>query len=206
VLHVAGRKLAQGRAQNVLACERRPRHAQRHDILQLIAKPIGAARLIERRARPQRQTKRLIEQPSVEQHIHGSVGRFHLKDAQGLIPVIGDGPQNRIEIGSPIALQQGEGVGFRRLFAENQHEFVCFARPQAELRLHRTAGIQSAADPIRQSAGPQERRGFRQRSVTPDEFRPVAVQVCCRPPMSMKATRAWNSSAPGIARGQRGGL
>jgi hypothetical protein len=52
MLHIAFEELARRRAQQVLARNVGPRHAQRHHILQLIAKAIGAARLIESGARP----------------------------------------------------------------------------------------------------------------------------------------------------------
>ena len=41
-----------GGSQYVFASDRRPRNHERHDILQLIAKAVGAARLIERRPPP----------------------------------------------------------------------------------------------------------------------------------------------------------
>ncbi len=49
-----------------------------------------------------------------------------------------------------MAFQEGNGGGGRGLLAEQEPELGRCAGLQSELRLHRAAGIQAAADPIRQ--------------------------------------------------------
>ena len=69
MLHVAFLELPRGRAQDVLARNAGCRHAQRHDILQLIAKPVSAARLIKGRAPPDAAAQGLVQEPAVETRI-----------------------------------------------------------------------------------------------------------------------------------------
>ena len=52
MLHVAFDELARRRAEQMLARQRGLRDRQRHHVLQLIAKAVRAARLVECRARP----------------------------------------------------------------------------------------------------------------------------------------------------------
>ena len=66
----------------------RLRDHQRHHVLELVAKPVGAAGLIERRARPDAAGQRLVEQPAVEHDVHGAVGRPHLDRAEHVVPVL----------------------------------------------------------------------------------------------------------------------
>ena len=49
--------------------------AQRHHVLQLVAKAVGAARLIERRPRPDAAGERLVQQPVVEHDVHRAIRR-----------------------------------------------------------------------------------------------------------------------------------
>ena len=79
VLHVAFDELAAARR----AADARARasgfeHRQRHHVLELIAEAVGAARLVERRARPDAAGQRLVEQPAVEQQVHRPIRRRHL--------------------------------------------------------------------------------------------------------------------------------
>ncbi|MNW22015.1 hypothetical protein D3C71_2232560 [compost metagenome] len=46
---------------------------ERHGVLQLVAKPVGTAGLIERRAGPDATGKRLVEQPAIEHDVHRAV-------------------------------------------------------------------------------------------------------------------------------------
>ena len=66
VLDVALNELPRRGAEYMLAGDVALRHRQRHHVLELIAKAIRAARLIERRPRPDATDKRLIEQPAVQ--------------------------------------------------------------------------------------------------------------------------------------------
>ena len=46
---------------------------ERHYILKLVAKAVRAAQLIKSSARPDAARQRLIEQPPIQEHIHGSI-------------------------------------------------------------------------------------------------------------------------------------
>ena len=100
MLHVAFDELTRRGAQQVLARECRLRQRERHAVLQLVAETVGAARLVERRARPHAAGERLVEQPAVEHDIHGTVGRFHLDRAEHFVPEPDDRIQDGVEIGS----------------------------------------------------------------------------------------------------------
>src|SRR5688572_30509995 len=76
VLHIALQELATRGPQQMLASECGLRHYQRHSVLQLVAKPVSATRLIERRACPDATHERLIEQPTIEHQIHGAIRRL----------------------------------------------------------------------------------------------------------------------------------
>ena len=68
---------------------------ERHAVLQLVAKAVGAARLIERRAGPDAAGERLIEQPAVQHDVHRPIGRLHLDRAEHILPVPTDLGQTR---------------------------------------------------------------------------------------------------------------
>src|SRR5579859_6981646 len=98
MLDVALDELAGSRAQQVLACHGGLHGGQRHAVLQLVAKTIGTARLIEARACPDAAGQRLIEQPAVQHGVHRTIGRLHLDRAQHSVPVPADLRQNLVQI------------------------------------------------------------------------------------------------------------
>ena len=65
----------------------RPRDHERHHVLELVAESVGAARLVEGGARPDAAGERLVEQPAVEQQVHGAVRRRHLDGAEHVVPL-----------------------------------------------------------------------------------------------------------------------
>ena len=71
VLHIAFQELPCGRAQDVLASQVWRSVHESHDILQLVSKPVSAARLIKGRAAPDSAAEGLIKQPAVEQKVRG---------------------------------------------------------------------------------------------------------------------------------------
>ena len=95
---------------------------KRHDILQLIAESVGAARLIERRARPHPACQRLIQQPAIDENVHGAIRRLDLHGAQGLIPKVRYALQDRVEIECAVALDERDGSLRRGLLPEQEHE------------------------------------------------------------------------------------
>ena len=114
VLHVALGELPGCRAQQVFARQIGPGGGERHAVLQLVTKAVGAAGLIEGRARPNPAGERLVEQPAIEHKIHRTVGSLDLDRAQGLIPVARDVRFQGVEIGGAKGLDCGAGVLARR--------------------------------------------------------------------------------------------
>ena len=110
MLHIAFLKLAGGGAQNMVAREIPPRHQERHHILQLIAKPVSAARLIKRGAGPQPAGQRLIQKPAVEHKVHRAVGRPDLDGAQVGVPLPLHVGQERFHIRGAVAPDQTQRV------------------------------------------------------------------------------------------------
>ena len=86
-----------GRAtQQMFARQIRPRSDERHAILQLIAKSISAARLIEGRTRPDAAGQRLIQQPAIEHDVHGAVGRLDRDGVKHAAPEVSDFGEGRV--------------------------------------------------------------------------------------------------------------
>ena len=110
VLHVALSELARGRAQQMFARQIRPGCGERHAVLQLVAKTVGAAGLIERRARPNTACERLVEQPAIEHEVHRAVRRLDLDRAQSLIPAACDVRLQGVEIGCANGYDRGAGI------------------------------------------------------------------------------------------------
>ena len=170
MLNVACLELTPGGAQNVLARDLGARNDQCHDILQLIAIAVGAARLVKRGARPHPARQGLIQQPTVEKDVHGAIRCLHLHRTQGLVPVVRDRLELRVEVGRPIALDEDQGSRGGGLLAEQKPQLGFFPRPQGDRGLQGAAGIQTCADAIRQAVCVEQRRRFRERSMTADEL------------------------------------
>ena len=60
---------------------------ERHDVLQLIAESVRAARLIERRARPHAAGERLIERPAIHHRVERGLRRAHADDGEPSLPL-----------------------------------------------------------------------------------------------------------------------
>ena len=88
MLDIAFRKLTGRTQKQVLARQMRPGMDKGHRILQLIAKPESASRLVGGAAGPQAARQGLVQQPAVGQHVEGWVGRFHMDRAEGVLPVL----------------------------------------------------------------------------------------------------------------------
>ena len=69
MLLVAFDELSAGRPHQMLARQFRACEEQREHVLQLIAKPERAARLIERAARPDATADVLIQEPLIDEHV-----------------------------------------------------------------------------------------------------------------------------------------
>jgi len=106
----------------------RRRHGQRHDILQLITKSVGTARLKEGCPSPDTARQRLIQQPPIQQQVHGSIGCLHLDCAERLVPKIRHVFQDAVEIDRSVAFDQGDRVARTGRGSEQQQKVPCFVR------------------------------------------------------------------------------
>ena len=104
MLNIALDELATRGAQQLRSRQIGSRGQQRRDILQLVAKAVGAARLVEGRSRPDAAGQRLIEQPAVEHDVERAIGRPHLNHAQHRLPVALHIIEHGVEIGNAVTL------------------------------------------------------------------------------------------------------
>ena len=88
MLNVSFDKLMGGGSQQMLAHQMRLGMDQGHDVLQLIAEPERAARLVITATSPEAAGQGLIEQPAVDQDIDPRIRRFHINGAQRSLPVM----------------------------------------------------------------------------------------------------------------------
>ena len=174
VLKVALDELPGRGAQEMRARERRSRQRERHPVLELVAETVGAARLVERRACPHAAGERLVEQPAIQHEVHRPVRRSHLHRAQHIVPVVHDAAQDRIEIGGPVASDQGLRIGRGRRLAEEEDELHRLPRLELDRRLQGAAGVEAGAHPLRERRVPGQRGGMVERAVTPQKLSPVA--------------------------------
>src|SRR4051812_44640441 len=98
MLDIALGELTAGDPDKMLARQGRPDRGERHSVLELIAKSVGAARLVEARTRPEPAGDRLIEQPAVEHDVDRTVGRLDLDGTEQSFPLLADLGQRRVRI------------------------------------------------------------------------------------------------------------
>ena len=145
VLHVAFGELATGGAQQM-----RPRHfgptkGQGHAILQLIAKSVGAARLIKPGTGPDPAGQCLIQQPAVQHDIHRPVGRGDLHRGQQVGPMTLHRLQGLVKVCIPHPLDQRAGSCFAVCLTDLKNDLDHSARLQGHPALQGSAGIECGA-------------------------------------------------------------
>src|SRR5512143_2741188 len=96
----------------------RTRQTQRHDVLQLIAKPERSAYLVESGASPDPTPQGLIEQPAICHDVQPTVRRFHLNRAENTLPMFAYLLENHIQIGLSVFVYESDGVGPSRTLTE----------------------------------------------------------------------------------------
>eukprot|EP00825_Cyclidium_porcatum_P015593 TRINITY_DN18937_c0_g2_i1.p2 TRINITY_DN18937_c0_g2~~TRINITY_DN18937_c0_g2_i1.p2 ORF type:complete len:499 (+),score=45.42 TRINITY_DN18937_c0_g2_i1:295-1791(+) len=174
MLHIALAELARGGAEKMLAGQGGGGVRQSHDVLQLVAKSIGPAGLVEPAPAPEPATQGLIEQPAVGQHIDGRVRGFHAHGAQGVSPML---PHlfEGATAGPGSAKAPDERLGLRGAPARSEAEDDLAFLPgrQVAFDLHGGAGIQARAGPAGEPR-PFESRRMGQGSVAAEELPPVA--------------------------------
>src|SRR5262245_53124423 len=83
-------ELVTRREQDLLASQVRTGWQEGKHILQLIAKAIGATRLIRAGTTPDPAGQRLVGQPAVEQEVQGRIRRLHAHHSEQIIPEVTD--------------------------------------------------------------------------------------------------------------------
>src|ERR1051326_6242487 len=174
VLHVAFFELMLARQHDLVACDLRPAVNNGHHVLQLIAKTISAARLIERGASPDATRKSLIDEPAIEHRVQRRVGRSYFDRAEQTVPVVQHLFKRGVDVGSLAESRDGSLCRFFRLrFAEQKDHFARFIRRELDLRLKRRARIEAGALAARETDTFQRGGSFEQ-AVAADELLAIA--------------------------------
>ena len=163
-----------GSAQEVLARHLALRDRQRHDVLELIAEPVGAAWLVERRARPDAARERLIQEPAVEEHVHRPVGGRHLYGAQDVVPPRRDGVQDGVEVGRSVAGHERPRLRDAGGLAEESTTTRPASRAQLDRLVERTARVEPGSDLAGERGVAREGGGAIERAVAAEELGAVA--------------------------------
>src|ERR1700719_281597 len=104
MLDIAGGKLMGGSTQKMPARNVVLGDCKRHAILKLIAKSVRATQLVESSASPHAARERLIEQPPIHEHIHGSIGRRDLHGVEDAVPLTPNFTQDFVKVRGTIEL------------------------------------------------------------------------------------------------------
>ena len=145
MLDVALDKLPRRGAQQMIANQLRSGECQRHVILQLIAEPIGAARLIKCRARSNPTRQRLVEQPTVQHDVHRAIRRANLHRADNLIPVALGLRHHLSDTCGTHSLDQRAYLLDIIAFADERYDLGPSARRDFDDALQRSARVKAAA-------------------------------------------------------------
>src|SRR5690606_36861079 len=125
----------------------RLRMYKRRGILQLIAESVRAAGLVVAAARPVAAGERLIDEPTVDEHVERGLGRAHLHRAERLRPELLDGRERFID----GARHRETPPQFARFVdvlagAEPKHDIAFLAVLDFERHLDRGTGVEPRAD------------------------------------------------------------
>src|SRR5690606_25444577 len=86
VQNISPFELVPCRLKDVLARQIRARIHVPHRILQLVPETIGPARLVESGTSPETAGQRLVQQPAIQQDVHGWIWRVYLGLLQDVVP------------------------------------------------------------------------------------------------------------------------
>ena len=120
---------------------------QRHIVLQLVAKAIGTTGLIKGGAGLDATRERLIRQPAIDHDVHGAVGRFDFKIAQGIVPVLLHLCQLCVRVGCAHFSDQCDSCVFVCALAQQMNELDAVARGQGKGIDHCQTGIKPGTNP-----------------------------------------------------------
>src|SRR3990172_6541557 len=198
VLDVTLYELARGGPQYLRACHVSLRHGERHHVLKLIAKAIGAAGLIKRRSRPDAASERLIEQPAVEHNVHSPIRCGHLNLAKNVIPVLHDRAQGPIKVSPAVERDQCSRFFRGRSRAEEKDDLGTAPRTQLHHRLQGTARVEAGADLSRESFPSFERCRMVECAVAAKKLRPITCPCGLAPAEVDKGYAATELAVPGV--------
>ena len=180
VLDIAFDELPGGAAQQVLAHQRRFRVHERHHVLQLVAEPEGATRLVRSAARPQAAGHRLVHEPAVGQHVDRRVRRDHLHGTQRPLPLRQHRVQRRVRGRHPaIARDEAAGVGGIAPDAEPEDDLAFLSIGEFEVRPAAPRRGRDPHPPCRKGAPASSPPDCRA-SIAPQEFGAVAARAARR--------------------------
>ena len=151
MLNVAFDKLPACCPQQMGACQIRTRHAERHNVLQLVAKTVSPAGLIKSRSRPKPTGQGLVRQPAIDQNVEGTIRRFHLDRLRDPIPLLRDRRHHGIEIDRPILRDQGLRLSPISCFAQKEDHLGLAHGAQCDPCLKCAARIEPDAHPVRKT-------------------------------------------------------
>ncbi len=156
VLHVAFDELPSGSFEQMRPREFRPREQQCHDVLQLVAEAVRAARLVVTRARPEPAAHVLIDEPAVHQDIKRIVWRADLDGVERLVPRgfnIFERSQRAVD--GVVTSDEPVGLVCIRTLAQQKQHTPLFSRLEDDLHMQRGARIQAGAKPRLERQLPQ---------------------------------------------------
>ena len=143
VLNVSLDELTGCRVQDVFPNESGSRQQQRQRILQLIAEPERAARLVESRSSPDPARQRLVEQPAVQHQVHRTIRRPDVDYAKKIVP-IRCRPAERLVHDVAIAVPLDEIPRVRLVLgiAKDANQYLFFAGTEVDTHANRPARIE----------------------------------------------------------------
>ena len=197
MLDIALDELPPRRAQDVLAGHLGPGDRERHDVLQLVAEAVGAARLIEGRARPDAAGERLIEQPAVQHDVHANgPASSPARVPSDFVPVVDDLAIDGVEIGQRDSARSAPAPQrHQSACAEQEDDLGHGAALELDRRLQGRARVEAGADPLRQRDAPAlSAAGLSSVPLRPMNSLRSPVHAVWRPPRSAKATRVPNAA------------
>ena len=149
---------------------------QRHHVLQLVAKTVRAAGLVEACAREQPASARLVEQPAIQDEVRRDVGRVDGDRAEHVVPFAGDALVQCGHVCAPIARDQRARRLLAVRFAQQEVQAHGRSRRHADASLQCRARIEAGAAASGQCAAIGQRGRRVESAVAAEKLGPVACQ------------------------------
>ena len=199
VLHISFNELPGRRAEDLLPGELGGGVDEGHDILKLVAKSVGAARLVKRGPGPEPATDHLVQQPSIQEQIEGGIGCVNLDGLEDAIPLSARLLECNLGLArfpepSNQLVRRCEVIGL----AEEEDDLGGFLWIQLEAGLDGRTGIDSRAGASGESDALERGRAGR-RAMPAQELHAVGGDRLGRRLTSAKATRWPKSSRNGVS-------